>query len=214
MQQNYLHLVSRCWQKCLDVQQIALFFFALLLTAFVLLPFLLVQWQATNLFCSTEEDKLKPLCNQNLLDVYSYVQETYWQVGLFRYYQWQKLPNFMLALPMLLLVHRMIITFWNENPQMLQNLLNFSIYKFKREDEFWNRIGILLPYLLHCAFLSIFALLYINVEVITRLICSSTPLIYWASAAFDKRVQNLTKFYFATYFFVGVSMHANFLPWT
>lgn len=212
---QFQHAMNRNWSRCFSLEQATLLVYSLLLSALVLAPFLLVQLNAQQLFCQTEGDQLRALCHQHPLDVYSFVQETHWQVGFLRYYRWRKLPNFVLALPMLLLVGLVFRTFFRENRQLLrQSFLNFSRYKFPREDDFWNRVALLTPYLLHCAFLTTFAVLFINVEVLTRLLASSTPMLYWALAAFDHDTQWYAKFYFGVYFLVGICIHCNFLPWT
>ncbi|CAM9491007.1 unnamed protein product [Phaeothamnion confervicola] len=38
-------------------------------------------------------------CDSALPSLYAHVQSTYWEVGLFRYYSWCHLPNFLLAAP-------------------------------------------------------------------------------------------------------------------
>ena len=40
-------------------------------------------------------------CEQQLPDLYAYVQRHYWGVNLFGYYEWRQLPNFALAAPAL-----------------------------------------------------------------------------------------------------------------
>lgn len=41
--------------------------------------------------------------NASLFYVYSYIQRKHWNVGLFRYYEWKQIPNFLLAAPILVL---------------------------------------------------------------------------------------------------------------
>jgi len=41
--------------------------------------------------------------NYKIFSLYAYVQRNHWNVGLFRYYQWKQMPNFLLAMPVLLL---------------------------------------------------------------------------------------------------------------
>lgn len=100
----------------------------------------------------------------------------------------------------------------------------------------------MLPFILHSIFLCIIAVLFINVEVITRLLYSSNPIVYLYAAhllsaaellkihhSFDKddlllslkhlfnaesKPLRLYLYYCTAYITVGTIMHANNLPWT
>ena len=41
--------------------------------------------------------------NRSFFYLYSYIQRKHWNVGLFRYYHWKQIPNFLLAAPILVL---------------------------------------------------------------------------------------------------------------
>jgi phosphatidylinositol glycan class V len=214
--ENFTLLVNRQFAQCASLDRLQLALTTVLSAIFVVFPYALVQLNAYEMFCTSVPANARSLlCNQSPMQVYSYVQQTYWSVGFLRYYTWRKLPLFLLAMPITLIVLQIVRCFWRENRLVLKrNFLNWSTFKYKRQDEFWNRIEILLPYVIHLLFLTVFAWLCINVEVLTRLLASSSPLIYWALATFDKRSQFWTKWFCAAYFLIGIFMHTNFLPWT
>lgn len=214
--ENFTFLVNRQFAKCFTLDRLLITIITMLSAVLVALPYVIVQINAHDLFCdSMHPSRRSAICDTSPLTMYSNVQRMYWDVGFGRYYMWRKLPMFLLALPVTMIVGQIWMHFWRENSLVLRrNFLNWSSFKYKRQDEFWNRIEILLPYLLHITFLTSFAWCCINVEVITRLLASSTPLIYWSVTAFDKRSQFWTKCFFAVYFWLGIALHTNFLPWT
>lgn len=61
-------------------------------------PFVLSQAWAVERMCPGAV-----WCTRSWPVVYTYVQETYWDVGFLRYWHWAQLPNFALAMPVLLL---------------------------------------------------------------------------------------------------------------
>jgi phosphatidylinositol glycan class V len=120
---------------------------------------------------------------------YNYIQSHYWDVGFLRYFHWQQIPNFALAAPMISFV------LW----QSRQFFVQHKTYSLK--------LGLTIPdptqrsapsnyatygarglpkecfvYVVHAAFLAAFSLFFIHVEVATRMLASSTPVIYWWAA--------------------------------
>ena len=76
----------------------------------VLAPTLWFQWMGYRTFCLGGGDpngyyaaNSRPWCAswRPFPNVYAFVQDHYWNVGLFRYYSPKQLPNFLLALPAL-----------------------------------------------------------------------------------------------------------------
>lgn len=178
-------------------------------------------------------DSVSPWCSQNPPIAYGYVQEKYWDVGFLRYYELKQLPNFLLAAPVIAII-----------------LVNSFKY-FRRNTAFCLRLGIfnLKPsilrsvqvadhnqfvFIVHAAALTIFSLLCIHVQVTTRLLSSSSPMLYFFCAnyftgqhkktdepevnMFDiKRLGWLQKsviYYFLGYYAVGTVLFSNFFPWT
>ena len=62
--------------------------------------FVLPQFVAYTEFCVN--GSTRPWCRKLLPSIYSWVQEHYWEVGLFKYWTLNNLPLFLLAAPMLL----------------------------------------------------------------------------------------------------------------
>ena len=87
-----------------------LFAFALgILTA--VSPFILFQYYAYQLYC-TENARLDVFqnhwCFRTLPTSYSYIQSHYWNNGPLRYYEWKQIPNFMLAVPVIVMSYTAI----------------------------------------------------------------------------------------------------------
>lgn len=165
---------------------------------------------------------------------YSAVQTRYWNVGLFGYYSFRKIPNFLLASPTFVLALAACVHFLTEmrlsDAGWMKKLLNSKSFA---------------PYILHVLFLSFVGLFMINVEVTTRMIFSSSPLLFWylckflsstngdqsvtASMVLERRSVvglflefwrsseirgKILLLYFLSYTIVGTALHVNFLPWT
>ncbi|CAP31515.2 Protein CBG12553 [Caenorhabditis briggsae] len=115
---------------------------------------------------------------------YGEIQAKYWNVGLFGYWRIKKIPCFLMMLPAAILTVLAIISAW------------VHVFETKR----WNNIWVLLirsDHLLHLAPQAIImlctAVFVINAEVFTRLIFSSSPLLYIFIAQYiDKLTQGNT----------------------
>lgn len=142
---------------------------------------------------------IKPAWCDNLIPhPYGYVQSKYWDVGLFRYYHLKKLPNFVLALP-------------------VTSLVLLGSLKKSRSVTRLTRDRNLLVYYIQVILLTLFCGLTINVEVTTRLLASSCPVLYWIceDTASKSRVwSRILTFYFLTYYALGTILHTNSYPWT
>jgi GPI mannosyltransferase 2 len=179
------------------------------------------------------DDSVSPWCSHNLPISYTYVQEKYWDVGFLRYYELKQLPNFLLALPVIAII-----------------LFNSFKY-FRRNTAFCLRLGIfnLKPtvlrsvpiadqnqfvFIVHATAITIFSLLCIHVQVTTRLLSSSSPMLYFFCASYftgqEKKtdepnvnmfdikrlswLQKLVIYYFLGYYAIGTVLFSNFFPWT
>eukprot|EP01126_Amoeba_proteus_P020330 TRINITY_DN206_c1_g1_i14.p1 TRINITY_DN206_c1_g1~~TRINITY_DN206_c1_g1_i14.p1 ORF type:complete len:351 (-),score=62.39 TRINITY_DN206_c1_g1_i14:116-1168(-) len=58
----------------------------------------------TRLYCRGEGTQLpRPWCLEKLPNVYGFVQQHYWNVGMWNYYEIEQLPNFLLAAPIVII---------------------------------------------------------------------------------------------------------------
>ncbi len=177
---------------------------AVFCTFAALAPFALFQWYGYTLFCGLTKMNLhydqviidyahnhslklpshepSEWCFNYIPLAYSYVQSHYWGVGLLQYFSWRQIPNFVLAAPMLALVLSQAYKFFQHHKKYCLRLgltsdgssaNNFDTYGAKTlpKEAF--------VYVVHGAFLALFALFCIHVQVATRLIASSSPVIYW-----------------------------------
>lgn len=188
-------------------------------------------------------DSSSPWCSSNFPVSYSYVQEHYWNVGYLNYYEFKQIPNFLLAMPIILII--------------LVNAFKF----FLRNQAYCYRLGIfnLRPsvlrttavsdqnqfvFIAHAVVLTLFCILFIHIQVTTRLMASSSPMLYFFCANFfikttashkkndDKMkhqettavnifdvkrlnwTQKIIVYYFLGYYSLGTILFSNFLPWT
>jgi GPI mannosyltransferase 2 len=74
--------------------------YSILLTGITLLPFIHHHHAAYDAFCTVAQPP--SWCSNLPPSIYSHVQATYWNVGFFRYWTLQQLPNFVIAAPPLL----------------------------------------------------------------------------------------------------------------
>ncbi|KAF6256425.1 GPI mannosyltransferase 2 [Scenedesmus sp. NREL 46B-D3] len=71
-------------------------------------------------FCAgVYAEQQRPWCSKVLPSVYGYVQDVYWNVGLLRYYEWNQIPNFLLALPTLIMSLWGALAYACANPHLL-----------------------------------------------------------------------------------------------
>ena len=132
---------------------------------------------------------LSEWCNDQIPLPYSYVQDHYWKVGLFRYFELKQVPNFILATPILYLLATHCGRFLNYHKYYSLRLgcTYFSIdpaQKVPPHDVYATKI---LPhnafvYIVHALAMSAFAFLCVHVQISTRLLCSSSPVLYWIAA--------------------------------
>ncbi|XP_067928703.1 GPI mannosyltransferase 2-like [Watersipora subatra] len=158
-------------------------------------------------------------CYYNIPFSYSYIQRKYWNVGFFSYYEWKQLPNFFLALPVVLLSLYCICTcFCN-----LLRAVNLSHCKFNPRTWLASHSSRTLPYAVHLAFLLFYGLANTHVQILTRMIYSSSPLVYLCVARVIPPVRSWQQLpylakcnliYSLSYFLIGTALHCNFLPWT
>lgn len=225
---NFKLIYYRKLGKLFNLNSLLKFAVLLVSTGIVISPFFVVQYVQQRSFCEdrlaigpkaaglhlskrfTEIDpELKnQICSIKFFRLYSFVQERFWDVGLFKYYQFRKLPNFLLASPMLILVS-FTFKYYLESSKSSSNLIKKGL-----GDQFWNKTALLFPFILHLLFLTLFSVLFINIEVITRLICSSSPLVFWSVCKFPRKWQYLCRIFFGAYFLAGIFAFSNFLPWT
>ncbi|XP_057259556.1 GPI mannosyltransferase 2 [Pezoporus wallicus] len=179
-----------------------------LMCAGIFLPFALFQYYAYVRFChpgtSLEQTVPKPLvqlavdkgyslaapngvkppwCSQQVPVAYSYIQDTYWNVGFLRYFELRQIPNFLLALPVTLLGSWAACTYISANPR---HCLTLGLERRKSEEEDKPRAGFCCPavfvYVVHATVLLAFGFFCMHVQVLTRLLHSSSPILYWFSA--------------------------------
>lgn len=169
------------------------------------LPFALFQYYAYTQFClpgsahsipeplvqlavdkgyRIAEGNKPPWCSWNLPLIYNYIQDVYWNVGFLRYYELRQVPNFLLATPVAILVAWATWTYVTTHPWLC---LTLGLQKSKNDKTLEKPPpGFLSPrvfvYLVHAAVLLLFGSLCMHVQVLTRFLSSSTPVVYWFPA--------------------------------
>lgn len=203
---------------------------------FISTPFLFYQNSSKSLFCEGPHFRnLNPLIISHGLKYnyvlpgtsqasycknyqfpYSYVQNHYWNVGFLRYFQFKQIPNFLLASPILLLIfHASYHYFIKCNKVEL--VMNGQLFKTNHYNKKHFTDNLLFSYYLHASCLSLFCFFCVHVQISTRMLLSSTPLVYFIVSKYVTESHYLSKYcliYFFSYCLAGVLLFTNYYPWT
>ncbi|KAG8451272.1 hypothetical protein GDO86_003484 [Hymenochirus boettgeri] len=180
-------------------------------------------------------------CSASFPMAYSNIQSNYWDVGLLRYFHLRQLPNFFLALPVTLLGICAIWEYICCNQKLCLTLGLWEEQKKPSSGYYGHRVFV---YVAHLTALMVFGVFCMHVQVMTRLLFSSSPLLFWFSSLLLQKnepwllelqrshpasnpvfvllrawttLQHSSRFllgYFLGYWVLGTVMHVNFLPWT
>lgn len=121
-------------------------------------------------------------CYNKIPMTYTYIQKKYWNVGLFNYYEMKQIPNFILAFPILYVMIKCIREYFSEHKKYSYTLGFIEDVKDKKSIELKKYPTEMFPFIIHGLFLTIFCILFVHIQVSTRLICSASPLMYWYCA--------------------------------
>jgi phosphatidylinositol glycan class V len=161
------------------------------------------------LFCTNNRNTIKENFNQprpfwcdNLIPhPYGHVQAKYWNVGFLKYYEIKQLPNFLLAMPISYIV---LFGSLRNSKELTKTFVN----SFRHQ----------LAYYMQAICITLLCSVSINIQVLTRLVASSCPAIYWicadATLSGHRRAYRILMTYFLSYFLIGTILHTNFYPWT
>ena len=192
--------------------------FQLLVVVSIISPFITWNYLIPSKLCSlqnmssiildwcakTHHDRLK---KDQFYFVYGLLQQVYWNVGFLRQLQIRQIPNFLLALPSVICAFVYIRKI-------------FSIQLFSR---YSDRDNFFIVYGLHLLGILVLIVLFAHVQIITRTIFSSSPIICMEIAKswiqfhewnLERVVVAYCFYYFISYFIFGVVLHPNFFPWT
>lgn len=205
--------------------------------SFIAAPFMYYQQYTRSLFCDPESTNLftpRSIISHAELHSYvlpgrsqgsychsfefpySYVQRQYWNVGFLKYFQLKQMPNFLLAAPILLLVFHASYEYFIKF-RKIDLLFNLHVFKSRHYTGKHFSGNCLFSYYLHISALSLFCFLCIHVQVSTRMLLSSSPLVYFIVAKYGTENHYLTKYcliYFCSYCIVGLLLFTNYYPWT
>lgn len=212
----------------------------------VALPVRYHDWQGYQRHCVNAHIASPSWCleeNPTMLwgsfSLYRYVQNKHWNVGLFRYYEWKQIPNFLLAAPILMLsvggvvswIQGSLVTDFGKGkvPSSLRAIvwewplqaLNDSVgtgetRKTSFLDEKLVRNPLLLGHYAILAILALIGLVIAHVQISTRMICSTSPGVLWfmTYCMLHPKYGKVVWYYAILYMLLGVILHVNFLPWT
>jgi phosphatidylinositol glycan class V len=193
-------------KKCISM------FFVFLGTVF---PYYVINLNAYSTLClegniGINSDVCRLGSVDSIPNVYSYVQWKYWNVGFLNSYRINQIPNIALAIPMVLTVLRTLQIFtFSDSPVCFSGAVGLKGGN-------WPQV---LPLLCATYVQFIISLCFAHIQVITRLMCASCPLIYVAMAecfaSNDIKIsRKLMLGYILVFNILGLILHPNFYPWT
>lgn len=100
-------------------------------------------------------------------------------------------------------------TEWPESAK--RNILRGPVLHMSTAGMFRSEVA---PYVFHWGFLTLFAVLFMHVQVSTRLLSACPPLYWWAATLCSSGWSRPVWGYFMLYNVLGCILFTNFYPWT
>jgi phosphatidylinositol glycan class V len=155
----------------------------------------------------------RPWCDKifpNVSSMYMFIQMEYWNVGLFKYYEMKQIPNFLLALPMILMCSHLLAYFFLVPIRKTTKHENVFLLSANASN--------LRPYCIHLLLLLLNALLVVHIQVTTRLLTACPP-VFWGPASFfcnkiPGKYEKAVIGYFLLFNVLGSVLFSTFYPWT
>ncbi|KAJ1539539.1 hypothetical protein HK405_012792, partial [Cladochytrium tenue] len=177
------------------------------LAALVLSGFAAFQAHGFWTFCVPDRGH-RPWCASAVPLLYSFVQEHYWNNGFLRYWTPQQIPNFLLAAPMIVL-----------SGSGIQHYIRQTWPRAVVEARGRGAIGVArelcrdarLPFYVLWAVFTVYASLFMHVQVVTR-VFTCLPPVYWHAAELCKDGRKVVLYYFIGYAALTTVLLANFYP--
>lgn len=139
-------------------------------------------------------DPPSPWCHDEPPIAYTYIQRVYWDNGFMAYWDAKQLPNFLLAVPCILLVLHHSYEFFQVHWDYVKRLglVDNNLLGMPRRPCLAVRQYRVLPrecfvYVVHATALALFGLFFMHVQVTTRLILASSPVLPWLAAILTTR---------------------------
>lgn len=204
----------------------------IILLIMIMLPTFAYQYYAYTLYCKNSEIT-RPWCINQLPDIYSFVQSHYWyvtkislfififnnlktqrNVGFLKYYEIKQIPNFILALPVLLLTFCGLWKYFTFDIKRLYTL-GIRNQNLKITHPYFS--SCLTLFMFHWLLLALISVFFVHIQVSTRFIFSQCISIYWYMAYLvmkNYKFRYIIVFYMFIYNILGIILFPTFYPWT
>ncbi|KAK8131785.1 hypothetical protein PG984_008223 [Apiospora sp. TS-2023a] len=142
----------------------------------VAMGYLVPQVLAYQTFCTEPSvtATLRPWCQKTLPSIYTFVQEKYWNVGLFRYWTPGNIPLFFLSAPVLFLMMRSGLAALRPRRDMMPEPRSAATVQVPQDDALLFVGAMALSQVI----LTTLAITTYHIQIITR-IASAYPIWYW-----------------------------------
>ncbi|KAH7888421.1 glycosyltransferase family 76 protein [Phlebopus sp. FC_14] len=168
-----------------DVLTASRMVYCTLLVAIPLVPFIHHNYKAYVLFCTTSPTDAPDWCRKSLCPmVYSHVQLKYWNIGFLRYWTLSNLPNFILALPVLLNVYTFCAFYLSRLPRIFPSFFALTRLKDGKNSPPTDSLFLdptILPHVLYGLAMALLLTFNAHVQISLRVL-PSMPITYWAAA--------------------------------
>jgi phosphatidylinositol glycan class V len=165
----------------------------------VITPMLFFQWVGYWTFCMRNSlDDRPSWCNSTLPLIYSHVQSTYWNNGFLRYWTLAQIPNFIIALPSLIINLKAIADY------VKYDWKRFCTMGMVRNENVKDPIPLgfytiqLLPFVYLTSFLLFYLLFFMHVQIIVRFF-TCIPIAYLYLAENLNAKKNSWGYWYVTY---------------